>query len=81
MATANEVMGMLMPDGGYVLVGEEYEGLTILTDHKISKKEFEEAFAKCDVFLAEKQAQKAAAKAAILDRLGITEEEAKIILG
>jgi len=80
MATASDVMAMLMPDGGYVLVGDNYEGLTILTDQKISKKQFDDGFAAFDTWKAQQDAAKAAAKAALLAKLGITADEAALLL-
>jgi hypothetical protein len=66
----------------WTLNGDDYEGLTWLSDSKKPTKEeldsqWESAIAQRD---AEIQA-KADAKTALLTRLGITEDEAKLLLG
>jgi hypothetical protein len=80
MATIQEVLGMLIPNGGYVARGEEYEGIEFLECEPISKEQFEAGFAQYDAWKVEQDAAKAAAKTALLARLGITAEEAKLLL-
>ena len=72
---------MLIPDGGWVLVGDEYEGIDFVECNPITKKQFTDGFAKYDAWKAEQDATKATAKAAILDRIGLTADELKTILG
>ena len=80
MAKHYEVLSMLIPNGGYVQVGEDYEGIEFLDCEPITKAEYEAGFAQYDAWKAEQDAAKAAQKAALLDRLGITEDEAKLLL-
>jgi hypothetical protein len=80
MAKCYEVLSMLIPNGGYVQVGEEYEGIQFLECEPITKAQYESGFAQYDAWKAEQDLAKAAQKAALLDRLGITEEEAKLLL-
>jgi len=80
MAKANEVLSMLIPDGGYTQVGDTFEGIEFLECKPITKKQYEDGFAQYDALKAEKEAKKAIDKAALLDRLGITEDEAKLLL-
>lgn len=80
MAKAAEVLRMLLPDGGYVLVGEDYEGLQFTDAKPITKAEFEAGFAKYDAWKAQQDAIKETEKQAILNRLNITAEEARLIL-
>lgn len=81
MARGSDVLLMLRPEGGWVIYGDDFdsiiydEGVTPLT-----KKEFTDGFAAFDTLKAEEAAAKAQAKAALLERLGITEEEAKLLL-
>lgn len=81
MAKASEVLQMLIPTGGWVIVGDDFdsirydEGVTPIT-----KKQFDDGFAQVDAWKAETDAQRAAAKAALLTRLGITAEEAALLL-
>jgi hypothetical protein len=81
MATSAEVLSMLLPNGGWVLTGDDFSGLQFIEAQPITEEEFNAGFAKYDAWKAEQDAKKAADKAAILDRLGITAEEAALILG
>jgi hypothetical protein len=80
MATINDVLGFLIPNGGYVARGDDYEGIEFLECEPITKEQFETGFAQYDAWKAEQDAAKAAQKAALLDRLGLTEQEAKLLL-
>jgi hypothetical protein len=80
MADSIEVLNMLLPNGGWVLVGDEYEGIQFVECEPITKAQFEAGFAQYDAWKAEQAEAKAAQKAALLDRLGITEDEAKLLL-
>jgi hypothetical protein len=75
-----DVLKMLLPDGGWVISGDDYEGITFLECEPISKAEYEAGFAQYDAWKAEQDAAKATQKAALLDKLGITEDEAKLLL-
>lgn len=80
MATSLEVLKMLIPEGGYVQVGEEYEGIDFVECSPISKEEFEAGFAAFDKWEKQKNLDLKKTKDEILARLGITDEEAKILL-
>lgn len=80
MAKSYEVLSYLIPNGGYVQVGEDYEGIEFIECEPITKKEFLDGFAKFDAWKAAQINAQAEAKAALLDRLGITAEEAKLLL-
>jgi len=80
MAKGNEVLNFLIPTGGWVITGNDYEGIQFIDCEPITKAEFEAGFAQYDAWKAEQDATQAAAKAALLDRLGITEDEAKLLL-
>ena len=71
---------MLIPNGGYTQIGESYEGITFIEAEPITKEQFETGFVVYDVWKAEQDSAKAAQKAALLERLGITEDEAKLLL-
>jgi hypothetical protein len=75
MAESREVLNMLIPNGGYVAVGEDYEGIQFIECEPITKKEWQDGFAKVDAWKAEQETIKAQAKAALLERLGLTQEE------
>lgn len=81
MAKASEVLEMLIPSGGWVIVGDDFdsirydEGVTPIT-----KKAFEEGFSKVDEWKSKEEAKKIAAKAELLAKLGISEEEMRLLL-
>ena len=82
MATAEQVLTFLIPDGGYVLTGDTYEGLTFVECEPITKKEFTDGFAKYDAWKAEQDAAKATKKAAAeakLAALGLTADDLKAL--
>jgi hypothetical protein len=81
MATGGNVLGMLIPTGGWVIYGDDFDSIRYDDDVKpITKKQFDDGFAQYDAWRAEQDALKAANKNALLDRLGITEDEAKLLL-
>jgi hypothetical protein len=81
MARAAEVLEMLIPQGGWIINGEEYEGIEFLNCEPITKAEFDAGFAKYDAWKIEQDTKNVAAKNALLKKLGITEDEAKLLLG
>jgi hypothetical protein len=81
MANSAEVLMMLIPQGGWITRGNDYDGITFLECDPISKETFEAGFAQVDAMKAEAETTKSAARQAVLDRLGITAEEAQLILG
>jgi hypothetical protein len=80
MATAAQVSLYLRPNGGFIINGDSYDGIEFIEAEPFSKKEFDDAFAKYDYLIAEENAERKAAKAALLTKLGITEDEAKLLL-
>jgi hypothetical protein len=76
MATATQVLEMLLPEGGWIISGEDFNSVIWVDDRpRCTKEEFEAGFAQYDAWKAEQDSAKAAQKAALLDRLGITQEE------
>ena len=80
MTTGTDVLSMLIPQGGWVIYGDEYEGIQFLECEPITKEQFEDGFAQYDAWKAQQDAAAAAAKQALLDRLGITADEARLLL-
>jgi hypothetical protein len=82
MAQGFEVLKMLCPTGGWVIVEDDFDSI-IWDDNQpqCTKAEFQFGFAKVDAWKAEQDAAKAHERAALLERLGITEEEARLLLG
>jgi hypothetical protein len=82
MATSVQVLGMLIPNGGYVHTGEDYEGIKFLECEPITKAQFTAGFAQYDAWKAEQDAQAATAKAsatAKLEALGLTGDDLKAL--
>jgi hypothetical protein len=80
MATGSNVLEMLIPQGGWVITGNDYEGIQFLECEPITKTEFEAGFAKYETWKLDQDISKASNKQALLDRLGITEAEAALLL-
>jgi hypothetical protein len=80
MARTNEVLTMLIPGGGWIATGDAYEGIEFIDCEPITKAEFEAGFAKYDNYKAAKDAKALADKAALLAKLGITADEAALLL-
>ena len=78
MAENREVLNMLIPNGGYIAVGEEYEGIQFIECEPITKKQWQDGFAKYDAWKDEQDAAKVAAKKSAqskLAALGLTVED------
>jgi hypothetical protein len=81
MTQPYEVLEMLLPEGGWVMYGNDFEGIQFLECDPITKEQYEAGFAQVETFQAQQAQTKAAEKAALLAKLGITEEEAALLLG
>ena len=80
MAKHYEVLNMLIPNGGYVQRGEEFEGIEFIECEPITKEQYLTGFAQFDAWKAAQDAKKISDKAALLDRLGLTADEAALLL-
>lgn len=75
------ILKLKYPNTEWTLNGDEYEGLTWLSDSpKPTKAELEAYWPDIALQLKEEEDAKAANKEALLERLGITAEEAKLLL-
>ena len=82
MAKANEVLAMLIPNGGYVAYGDEYEGIQFLECEPITKAQFTAGFAQCDAWRAAQDAKAESDKAtaqAKLAGLGLNADDLKAL--
>jgi hypothetical protein len=81
MATGAEVLSILIPEGGWVIYGDDFnsiiydEGVTPIT-----KAAYDAGFAQFDELKSQEKIAKAAEKTALLERLGITADEAALLL-
>jgi len=82
MATIADVLTMLIPNGGYIASGEEYEGIEFIECEPITKAQFDAGFVQYDLWKSEQDAVKAAAKAVVeakLAALGLTSDDLKAL--
>ena len=76
-----DVLAYLIPTGGWTITGDNYD--SIRYDEgvvPVTKKQFEDGFTLAKAAKESKEVADATAKAALLDRLGITADEAKLLL-
>lgn len=69
MTKIHEVLGFLIPDGGYVAVGDDYEGIQFIDCEPITKEQFEAGFSQYDTWKAEQNAQAEAKRQAAIAKL------------
>ena len=83
MAKSYEVMEMLCPAGGWILVGDDFDGITWVDDRpRCTKAEFEAGFSQYDVWKTEQDAKTLADKVAAqtkLAALGLTADDLKAL--
>jgi hypothetical protein len=82
MATGSEVLSMLIPTGGWIITGNDWEGVEFLEAEPITKKQFTDGFAKYDAWKAEQDAIKATGKATAegkLAALGLTTDDLRAL--
>jgi hypothetical protein len=81
MATSAEVLNMLIPNGGWTITENSFDSIVYDDGVKpISEADFKAGFAVYDTWKAEQDSKSAADKAALLAKLGITADEAKLLL-
>jgi hypothetical protein len=80
MNKVGDVLKMLIPQGGWAYLGDDYEGIQFIECEPITKKQFEDGLKVVDAWKAQQEADRTATKNAILDRLGITAQEARLLL-
>jgi helix-turn-helix protein len=81
MATGHDVLMHLIPEGGWTITGDSFEGIEFINCEPISKKQFTDGFGAYDAWKIQDLEAKATARQAVLNRLGLTEEEAQLIIG
>jgi hypothetical protein len=82
MAKGSQVLSMLLPNGGWVIYGNDYEGIQFLECEQITKTQFEAGFAQYDAWKAEQEAAQVTSKQAAeakLTALGLTTDDLKAL--
>lgn len=76
MATGAEVLEMLLPQGGWIIVGDDFENITWVDDRpKCTKSEYNAGFTKFDAWKVDQDVKEATAlktATAKLTALGLT---------
>lgn len=81
MIKGSDVLRHLIPNGGWVITGDEYAGIQFIECDPITEEQFKAGFKTYQTWKDAEDAKKSAARQVILDRLGITADEAKLLLG
>jgi len=82
MSKSSDVLQHLIPTGGWSMIGDDFDSITYDDGVvPITKKQFDDTLKIIDQINDQKIQAKATARAAILDRLGLTAEEAQLLLG
>ena len=82
MSKSSDVLEHLIPTGGWSIIGDDFESITYDDGVKpITKKQFDDTLNIIDKINQDKAEAKATARQAVLDRLGLTAEEAQLLLG
>jgi hypothetical protein len=83
MAKSGEVLSMLCPEGGWIITGDDFDGITWVDDRpRCTKAEFIDGFAQYDAWKAEQDAAQVASKQAAEAKfaaLGLTADDLKAL--
>jgi hypothetical protein len=78
MSKGSDILAMLLPNGGWIMTGNEYDGIEFIDCEPVTKAEFTAGFAKYDAWKAGQDLAQVTAKAnaqAKLAALGLTVED------
>ena len=77
-----KVIDILVPNAKFVLIGDTLDGLEWLDERPFpTKSEFDATLKKLPALIKAETEAKEAKRQAILDRIGLTADEAKLLLG
>jgi hypothetical protein len=80
MATGSQVLAYLIPQGGWVISENDFDSIQFLECEPITEEQFLAGFAEADKFMANQAKAAEITKAALLEKLGITADEAALLL-
>jgi hypothetical protein len=82
MAKGSDVLGMLRPNGGWIIRDNDFNQIEWIDCEPLTKAEFDAGFAEFDAWSAQKEADQIAAKEAAqakLAALGLTTDDLKAL--
>ena len=77
-----DIMDLLRPNGGWIMIGDDWEGIEFIDCEPVTKAEFDKALADYPKLLADNKAKAEADKAsaqAKLSALGLTADDLKAL--
>lgn len=80
--TGADVLTFLIPNGGWTIAGDDYEGITFIECDPISKAQFDAGFVEYELLKAQQDAEIAAKKEATqakLAALGLDADDLKVL--
>lgn len=80
MILGGDVLSMLIPTGGWVITGNDYEGIVFHDSEPITKGQFEQGLKDYPKWKLAQDKVAADKKATLLEKLGITQDEANLLL-
>jgi hypothetical protein len=80
MATTAEILDFLVPNAKWAVTGDSYEGITFYDDTKLTKTQFDSGITQYNAWKTEQDSKTASDKTTLLAKLGITADEAKLLL-
>jgi hypothetical protein len=82
MSKSSDVLEHLIPTGGWSIIGDDFDSITYDDGVKpVTKKQFDDAYKIIDSIKENQVKAKEAQRQAIADRLGLTADELKVLLG
>lgn len=78
--SAAPVLEMLIPNGGWACSGVEFENIQFLECEPITKEQYEKGLKDYPKWKAAQEKKASDTKSALLTKLGITQDEAKLLL-
>ena len=82
MIKTSDILAYLRPEGGWVIWGEDFDSIRWNDDvTPLTKKELDQGFKDYPHWKEAQDSAKEEARQVILDRLGLTADEAQLLLG
>jgi hypothetical protein len=80
MIKGSDVLAMLRPNGGWIMRDNDFDQIQWISCEPLTRAEFEAGFKQYEVWKNEQDTKAKTNKANLLSKLGITEDEARLLL-